>query len=296
MDESEKEKSALVSVSVVTYNSARTIIDTIDSIYNQTYPTIELIVSDDCSTDNTVDICRDWIELHKDRFVNTRILTVESNTGVSGNLNRAHRVCNGIWIKEIAGDDILLPTCIEDCVEYMKNHPDAIILFGKMQGFGVDQDYADNYMERYFDYSVFNLSPEELYQRLLWKGNCIPAPALFLHKAHYDALGIQNDERIPLLEDYPKWLNLLKAGVKFHLLDKVIVKYRLSENAISSTGRMSPKAQKSFALFYIYYIYPEYKKKKKLRATSRYIKAAHTAWGGWFWNTLYFILTIFVKD
>lgn len=67
----------LVSVSIITYNSSSTILETLDSIYSQSYQNIELIVSDDCSTDNTVEICKKWIDEHKDRFVRVELLTVE---------------------------------------------------------------------------------------------------------------------------------------------------------------------------------------------------------------------------
>lgn len=55
----------LVSVSVITYNSAKTVLETLESIKAQTYQNLELIVSDDCSTDNTVELCRNWIEQNK---------------------------------------------------------------------------------------------------------------------------------------------------------------------------------------------------------------------------------------
>lgn len=67
----------LVSVSVITYNSAKTVIETLDSIKAQTYQNIELIVSDDCSTDNTVEICRDWLTKNEKRFVRMELITVE---------------------------------------------------------------------------------------------------------------------------------------------------------------------------------------------------------------------------
>ena len=114
----------LVSISVIVFNSANTVHETLDSIYAQVYPNIELIISDDCSTDNTVEICRDWIEKNKTRFVRTEVVTVEKNTGVAGNLNRAEAACRGEWIKPIAGDDVLLPNCIQDCIDYMTEHPE----------------------------------------------------------------------------------------------------------------------------------------------------------------------------
>ena len=115
----------LVSVPVITYNSAKTVIETLDSIKAQTYQNLELIVSDDCSTDNTVEVCQKWIEENKSRFVRTEVVTVEKNTGVAGNLNRAEAACRGEWIKPIAGDDVLLPNCIQDCIDYVAEHPET---------------------------------------------------------------------------------------------------------------------------------------------------------------------------
>lgn len=51
----------LVSVIVITYNSAKYVLETLESIRVQSYQNIELIISDDCSKDNTIDICRNWI-------------------------------------------------------------------------------------------------------------------------------------------------------------------------------------------------------------------------------------------
>lgn len=179
-----RNKMPLVSVPVITYNSSKTIIETLDSIYNQTYPNIELIVSDDCSPDNTVEICQDWIEEHKERFARVELLTVEKNTGTSGNCNRAEAACQGEWIKSIAGDDILLPNCIQDCIEYVSEHPEAILLFGKMETFGSTEE-ENNRVAAYFDYSFFEMTPEEQLHRLVFIGNCLPAPTSFVHIKRY---------------------------------------------------------------------------------------------------------------
>ena len=58
----------LVSVCVITYNSEITVLETLDSIYAQTYPRLELIISDDCSSDQTVDICQKWLSKYKNSF------------------------------------------------------------------------------------------------------------------------------------------------------------------------------------------------------------------------------------
>ncbi len=57
----DKSRETLVSIVVITYNSAKFILETLESSKAQTYKNIELIISDDCSTDNTVEICQQWI-------------------------------------------------------------------------------------------------------------------------------------------------------------------------------------------------------------------------------------------
>ena len=63
-----QEGNPLVSIIVITYNSSKYVLETLESAKAQTYQNIELIVTDDCSNDNTVEICRKWIEENKERF------------------------------------------------------------------------------------------------------------------------------------------------------------------------------------------------------------------------------------
>lgn len=56
-------KNPLVSVIVITYNSSKYVLETLNSVAAQTYDNIELIISDDCSKDNTVEICRNWLKM-----------------------------------------------------------------------------------------------------------------------------------------------------------------------------------------------------------------------------------------
>src|SRR5690606_12047202 len=102
----------LVSVVVITYNSAKYVLATLESIKAQTYQNIELIVSDDCSNDDTVEICRSWMVENCERFIRTELITTEKNKGIPANCNRGVTASQGLWIKIIAGDDLLLPNCI----------------------------------------------------------------------------------------------------------------------------------------------------------------------------------------
>lgn len=246
----------LVSVPVITYNSAKFVLDTLESIKAQTYQNIELIMSDDCSTDNTVDLCQKWVEENKERFVRTQIITSEVNTGVSANLNRAEAACQGEWVKGIAGDDLLMPNCIADCVEYMQQHPNIIYLFGRIEAFGASEERNKYFTENIFDYSFFNLDVDGQLERLVFGSNCVPASTCFYNRQKAIELGIINDERIPLLEDWPKWINILKKGIKLEYIDEILVKYRLG--GISTNNSLqSPAVHRSNRMFYYLYLYPE---------------------------------------
>ena len=259
----------LVSVTVITYNSSKTVLETLDSIKAQTYQDLELIVSDDCSTDNSVEVCRKWIGQNKDRFVRTALITVEKNTGVAGNLNRADDACQGEWIKGIAGDDILMPNCIQDCVDYITEHPDTIYLFGKQKAFGASKERCKE-IDAVFDYTFFNLTQEQQLHRLIFDGNCVPATTNFYHRDRARTAGVKNDERIPFLEDWPKWINLLRAGVKLHFVDKMLVEYRVG--GVSTMPRLNPNMYRSSRLFCFLYQYPEWLKADSEKAVERVVR------------------------
>ena len=245
----------LVSIPVITYNSAKTVIETLESIKAQTYPNIELIISDDCSTDNTIEVCNAWIEQNKERFARTEIIVPECNTGITANCNRGADACQGKWTKGIAGDDKLLPTCIEDCVNYMQAHEDAIYLFGKVKAFGASPERCAHF-ERLFDGSFFKMTTKEQLDQLIFDGNEVPAASCFYDREKALQIGVRNDERMPFLEDWPKWINLLRAGVVFHYIDKPLVEYRMG--GISTTTKMqSPKFHRSERTFFYLYQFPE---------------------------------------
>lgn len=242
-----------VSVVVLTYNSSRTLVETLDSIASQTYKDIELIISDDCSKDDTIEIAKEWINKHKERFVQTKILNVEKNTGVSANWNRGVAACESDYWKGIAGDDLLEPNCLQEYVDYIINNPDALVVFSRVNIFG--RAKVIKKFENPFVYNFFSLSIKEQLDYLINKSNCIPAPSVFLNIKRLKENGILADERIPMLEDYPMWINMLSAGIRFHFIDKPLVRYRIG-GASLSTGVNKKLMVDSERLFELLYIIP----------------------------------------
>lgn len=260
----------LVSVAVIAYKSSDTIIDTLDSIAAQTYQNIELIVSDDGSPDNTVQVAQEWIARHNDRFVRTKIVTVEKNTGVTGNYIRAEQNCNGDWVKNIDGDDKLVPTAIENLVDFALKHPEFDIIYSRIKVFGLSDEEGDEYVKRY-DYSFFEKTKEEKYEMV--KDICIiPPMAAFFNRIKVQKIGLKYDTRIPMLEDRPWIINAIRLGANFGFLDKAVYLYRVRRDSLCNTLTISPVFYESLQLCYYYYSFPynyEKDKDKAIRELTR---------------------------
>lgn len=262
----------LVSIPIVTYNSAEFIIETLESVKAQTYPRLELIVSDDCSKDNTVTLCRQWLAKNGDRFERTELIEAKKNTGVSGNLNRAEVACTGDWVKLLDGDDVLLPTCVQDYMDFVEEYPETIYMFSRIKAFGASEERNRYYTEKAFDYTIFDLDAKQQYEKLIWQ-NCIMSSTCMYNRQKNMELGLKNDERIPLLEDWPRWINVTKMGVKLSFLDKVEVKYRIHEKSLSTSGTISPSYRLSNMLLSKYYQVPYvWSKGQHRRAVMFYLK------------------------
>lgn len=232
----------LVSVVVLTYHSADTVTETLDSIKKQDYPNIELIITDDDSKDPTVDIVKEWVAQNSKRFVRVEIVLTPVNTGVSGNLNRGLAQARGQWIKHIAGDDLMLPDCISANIREALSNNDVQAVFSRAQFFG-DPEICQQYKD--FGYGLFGLSARERYLMILLK-NTIIAPTAFISRCYYDNSGTY-DETIPHVEDWPFWIKMFKEKCKISFLNRETVKYRMGQS-LSLGGGGGRKFQESLRL------------------------------------------------
>lgn len=245
----------LVSVAIITYNSAQTVLETLDSVYFQSYPEIELIISDDCSSDNTLAICQLWISNHKARFTNCKIIQSATNTGVAANCNRAIAAISGDYLKSLAGDDLLERDAISEYISYVSDHPQAIFVFSRVEVFGDNPKAIDLFTNTIFDYSFFSLSRAEQYKWLISQWfQPIPAASVFINAKLAKVRNILfYDERIPMLEDWPKWIVLSEEAIDFHFIDKQLVKYRVTDSSICSGNKYKEIFNRSIAQLYRYY-------------------------------------------
>jgi alpha-1,3-rhamnosyltransferase len=246
----------LVSIIVVTYNSSKFVLDTLESAKNQSYKNIELIVTDDCSPDNTVEICRNWIEVNKQRFVNIELITVAKNTGIAANCNRGIGKAKGKWLKFIAGDDILLENCIEDNVLFVNSNPDAKFVSSNIRSFGTKGNIIENIITLYDGFKKHYLKKSakeqlKLYARLPVFLN---SPTFFINKETVISIDCF-DEQFRIYDDMCLIYRFNSNNIRMYYLDMLTVKYRIHEDAVSRTknGSIEELRNKEQILIFLKY-------------------------------------------
>jgi glycosyltransferase involved in cell wall biosynthesis len=199
-----------VSIVTVSYNSASTIKDTIDSVASQTYDNIEYIVVDGNSKDGTVDIVTSYSKVI-DKVVS------EPDKGIYDAMNKGIRLATGDIIGILNSDDFYeTTTVIEDIVKHFKNNKSADMVFGDVVF--VEPNNLKKVV-RYYSSEKFKCSK----LRLGWMP---PHPATFIRKSVYDQYGLYK-LGYKISADYEMFVRLLMvAKLSFSRIDKIIVRMR----------------------------------------------------------------------
>lgn len=115
----------LVSIGLPVYNGEQYLAEVLDSLLDQTYPDLEIIIADNGSTDGTEAICR----AYGNRDARIQYHRSPVNRGAAWNYNRTVPLAKGKYFKWAAADDLCLPTLIEKCVAALEAHPDVVVSF-----------------------------------------------------------------------------------------------------------------------------------------------------------------------
>lgn len=173
-----------------------------ESVVQQSYPVIEVVVVDDGSNDGTADLAESFIARHTHRFQRVKILR-QANCGVSAALNRAIRECEGEWVHLLGSDDRLYPNKITAQWQAIQswNEPELALVYA-------DADFID--AEGNILSSTISRRPPPGIDRRAWAWlmhtNRIPNPTVAIRRSAFLALGGFN-ERLKL-EDLDAWLKL----------------------------------------------------------------------------------------
>ncbi len=201
----------LVSIITVTYNAKKYIEQTILGVLDQTYPNIEYIIIDGCSTDGTVTL----ITTYESRIKNTLkrfIFVSEKDNGLYDAMNKGICMAQGELVGMVNASDFYEPDTVETVVAAYLKRQDAGIFHGNVNMLNEDGSF--------FKIKKPNTNLEELY-----KGMSLQHPTFFVAKPIYDKYGLY-DLRYKIAADFDFAIRCHLAGVKFFYIDSILSNFR----------------------------------------------------------------------
>jgi len=228
-----QDETPLVSVIIPNYNNARYIETCLDSIYDDDYSELEVIVVDDGSSDGSLEVIQRWRESHPVRFRAFQVYQQE-NQGTCRTLNRLVSLAKGEFIAPIAGDDYFLPGGIRARVDALCMHPDWLAIFGSCIFVDAHGALANDEISSLFEANKQALaSPRFVASELILRWS-VPGPSFMARRACYDpnlGIGLYNEELI-LVEDRDFYLRLLSRRA-LGFIDVPVGAYRFHQASVS---------------------------------------------------------------
>lgn len=246
----------LISFIILTYKNFNGIYETLDSVFEQDYPLIEIIISDDGSPNANEELPKieNYINQHKgDNIKNVIINAIPKNVGTVKNINQALTLADGEYIKDLSAEDVLNSKDVLSKYKKFLDDSGCLICVAKLRGVDEEGQFHYNLASCEDDYNMLaNYTPKQLRERL-FRRNCLPAPAFFVKKELFEKHGYYSEET-RLIEDYPYWLHLCENEVRIAFLDERLIDYKLT--GVSSAGHYSKMFMKDMIIIYENHIFP----------------------------------------
>lgn len=224
----------LVSICIPTYNGAEFLKETLDSVTNQTYQHLEVIISDDSSSDSTLSI----VQKYKDNSQLPVYIYHHTPSGIGSNWNNSIQQAKGKYIKLLFQDDLLSQNCIKSMVNTFENGSNNLgIVYSRKKLIGDAtqemQGTADTTFEKYHSYSSKQLfKSKDFYTQ---PRNKIGEPTCALIKKEvFDKVGYYNT-RLKQSLDYEYWYRAMLM-FEFASINKPLVSFRIHQNQTTSVN------------------------------------------------------------
>ena len=221
----------LVSIIMPSWNTAKFIGETIQSVIDQTYTNWELLIVDDCSTDNTDEVVASFKDVRIRYFHN------EKNLGAALTRNRALREAKGEWIAFLDSDDLWMPEKLENQINFMKKN-----------GYTLSYTEYEKIDEASKSLNVYVSGPEKVNKRKIYNYDYIGQLTMMYSAKVFGLIQIKD---IKKNNDYAIRLQLYKkSGTCAYLLKENLAKYRIRKVSISH-DKFRRKFKSHYDLFHI---------------------------------------------
>jgi glycosyltransferase involved in cell wall biosynthesis len=238
----------LVTICIPTFNRGKFLPLALESAASQTYTNIEILVTDNHSTDDTPEIMRSYsgkdprISYHRHAH----------NLGMVGNFNSGLRLAQGSLVKILCDDDLLAPDCIEKCVNVFQEFPDITLVACSRQI--MDEDLRPLRVQGFSDDFV-HMQGTKVIQRCLFNGNLIGEPAAVLFRRSAATRGFL--ENYSQLMDLEMWFHALEKG-NFAFLPEPLCSFRSHGGQYTLQNMLHLRAARDEIRIYLDYGKKEY--------------------------------------
>ncbi|WP_300565552.1 glycosyltransferase [Flavobacterium sp.] len=224
------QNSPLVTVICLCYNHDAFVVETLNSVINQKYENIELIILDDFSTDNSREVIQNWLKDHP----KVSFITNDSNLGNTKSFNKALKLAKGDYIIDLAADDILLPNCIQLQINTFKNSPykNLGLVYGNAELITENGSFDSYYFP--VDSQKKIIEPRktgDVYLSILSGGNSLCSVSAMMKKTVLDELKGFDEELY--YEDLDFWIRASRQ-YEFDFIDEILVQKRILKSAMTS--------------------------------------------------------------
>jgi len=224
----------LVSVVIATYNCERFIIDTIESMKKQTFKDFELIIIDDCSTDDTVSIMEESLVDIDQPY---QIIKNKKNIGTAGSRNIGNKIAKGELIAVVDHDDISLPIRLEEEVKFLNSEKSFDACSGHMV------EISANGEENTMTFTPPSKMKDIKKSFFLTCDNVVSHPASMYRRKTFFEMGAY-DPDLECSHDFDLWMKMIMHGKNIYNLPIALIKYRIVIGSIMHDSRRHDRMRK----------------------------------------------------
>jgi len=210
----------LVTVAIPSYNHAKYISQTIQSILDQTFQDFEILIIDDASSDNTLEVVKSFCDSR------IKLTILKKNSGVCKTSNLCIANALGEYIAIIASDDMMEKTKLEKQVSFLQNNPKYSAVFSGMEVIdenGIKQKKKTKKYTKIFEKE--NRDRFEWLRFFFSNGNCIAAPSMLAKTSALKEVGGFNSS-LTQAHDFDLWVKLCLKGHEIYIIGEKLLKYR----------------------------------------------------------------------
>ena len=242
----------LVSICIPTYNGSNYLEACLQSVCQQTFTDFEIIICDDCSSDNTIEI----VKIFQQKDPRIKLFINQKNLGLVGNWNRCLELAAGEWIKFVFQDDLIVPNCLQKMLEVASIKTQMVLserefIFEKDVAEDIKHEYTQNVLRMYKAIGtegIQHLSPKEACSLI---NKYVPAnffgepTSVLFRKSIIKEIGIFNPS-INQHCDLEYWLRISSAYGFEYISDK-LVSFRIHNSSTTQKNN----SEKYFSIFYV---------------------------------------------